>query len=54
MAKALSNKKKAHLTGKLDLNLKNKQVNLCISNIDCYAAKNWTLCKVDQNYLGSF
>lgn len=54
MAKAAFNKKKAHSTSKLDLNVRKKQVKFYISSIDCYAAKNWTLWKVDQNYLGSF
>jgi hypothetical protein len=54
MAKAAFNKKKAHSTSKLDLNLRKKQVKFCISSIDWYAAKNRTLWKVDQNCLGSF
>jgi len=54
MAKAAFNKKMSHLTSKLDLNLRKKQVKFCISSIDWYAAKNWTLWKVDQNCLGSF
>jgi len=46
MAKAPFNKKKVHSTSKLALNLRKKQVKFYISSIDCYAAKNWTLCKV--------
>ena len=54
MAKAAFNKKKAHSTSKLDINLRKSQVKFYISCIDCYAAKNWTLWKVDQNYVGNF
>jgi len=54
MAKTTFNKKRGHSTSKLELDLRKKQMKFCISSIDWYAAKNWTLWKVDQNCLGSF
>jgi hypothetical protein len=54
MAKAALNKKTL-FTSKLDLNLRKKQLVKCyIWSIVLYCVENWTLRKVDQNYLERF
>jgi hypothetical protein len=54
MAKAAFNKKKAHFTSTLDLELRKKLVKCYIWNIALYGAGTWTLRAVDQEHLGSF
>jgi hypothetical protein len=39
---------------KLNLNLREKLVKICIWSFDSYGAENWTLRKVDQKYPESF
>ena len=54
MAKAAFNKKKAHFTSTLDLELRKKLVKCYIWNIALYGAGTWTLRAVDQKHLESF
>jgi hypothetical protein len=54
MAKTAFNKKRAFVTSKLDLNLRNELVKCYIWSIAVYGAQNWTLRKVDQKYLKNF
>jgi hypothetical protein len=52
-ARAAFNKKKALFTSKLDLNLRKKLAECCVSSIALYGAETLTLRKVDQKYLES-
>jgi hypothetical protein len=53
-ARAAFNKKRALITGKMDLELSKKLVKCCIWSIGLYSAENWTLQAVDQKTLGKF
>jgi len=53
MAKAAFNKKRAHFTSTLDLELK-KLVKCYIWSIAIYGAETWTLRAVDQKHLECF
>jgi len=54
MAKAAFNKKRAHYTSTLDLELRKKLVKCYIWSIALYGAETWTLRAVDQKHLESF
>ena len=54
MAKAAFNKKRAHYTSTLDLELRKKLVKCYIWSIALYGAEAWTFRAVDQKHLESF
>ena len=54
MAKAAFNKKRAHFTGILDLELRNKLVKCYIWSITLYGAETGTMWAVDQKEVESF
>jgi hypothetical protein len=54
MEKTTFSKKKTLFTSKLDLNLREKLEKSYIWSKAFYSAENWTLRKVDQEYLDSF
>jgi hypothetical protein len=54
MEKTTFSKKKTLFTSKLDLNLREKLEKSYIWSKAFYGAENWTLRKVDQEYLDSF
>jgi len=53
-AKAAFNKKRALVTGTLDLKLRKKLVKFYIWSIALYGVETWTLRAVDQKHLESF
>jgi len=53
-AKLAFYQKKNIFISKLYLNLRKKLMSCCICSINLYAAKTWTVRKIDQNYLESF
>lgn len=46
--------KKGSFDRQTELKFKEEASEILYSSTDFYAAKNWTVWKVDQNYLGSF
>jgi hypothetical protein len=54
MPKAAFNKKRALFTGKMDLEVRKKQVKCYIWSVALYGAETGTLRAVDQKYLDSF
>jgi hypothetical protein len=54
MIKAAFNKKKAHFTNKMDLELGEKLVKFYVRNIAVYGAENMTFRAVDQEHMECF
>jgi hypothetical protein len=54
MPKAALNRKKTLFTIKLNVNLRNKEVNFNIWSLEPYRDETWTLQKIDQKYLQRF